>query len=158
MKRVLPLLYVLLLVGCMEKKQATAKEAKGPDMEIETELLLDADRAFSRMSEEDGFKTAYMHMLDSNGVLLRPGYMPIAGADAVEFLSRVNDADYTMKWRPKGGALAKSLDMGYTFGTYTITPKNGDAVIAGTYINVWKKQADGNWRYVLNSGNEGVAE
>jgi ketosteroid isomerase-like protein len=28
--------------------------------------------------------------------------------------------------------------------------------LKGTYISVWKKDAAGNWKYVLDSGNKGI--
>ncbi len=124
--------------------------------EKEKLVLLDADRAFSRMSEEKGMKTAFLDYIDSNGVLLRPGYLPIAGADAVDFLSQLPENEYTMKWEPVGGDVAKSGEMGFTYGTFKITPKAQDTVVYGTYVTVWKKQADGSWKMVLDSGNEGV--
>jgi ketosteroid isomerase-like protein len=33
-----------------------------------------------------------------------------------------------------------------------------DTIIYGTYISIWKKQSDGNWKFVLDSGNEGVGK
>ena len=37
--------------------------------------MMDADRAFSKMSEEKGMKNAFMEYMDSNGVLLRPAQL-----------------------------------------------------------------------------------
>ncbi len=120
--------------------------------------MMDADRAFSKMSEEKGMKNAFIEYLDSNGVLLRPNRLPIAGADAVDFLIQQNDTDYTITWEPRNGAIARSGELGYTYGIYALRPSKKDTVIYGTYVSIWKKEADGTWKYVLDSGNEGIGD
>lgn len=118
--------------------------------------MLQADRDFSKMSEEKGMKTAFIEYLDSNGVLLRPNRLPITGADAIDFLIQQNDSDYTLTWEPKNGSIAKSGELGYTYGIYAIRPTNKDTVIYGTYVSIWKKDKSGTWKYVLDTGNEGI--
>jgi ketosteroid isomerase-like protein len=34
--------------------------------------------------------------------------------------------------------------------------KDKDTTIFGTYTSIWKKQSDGTWKFVLDTGNEGV--
>jgi ketosteroid isomerase-like protein len=154
MLRVLCILLAMVICSsCRFKKTVPAY-----NYEKEKLALLDADRAFSDMSEEKGMKTAFMDYIDSNGVLLRPGYLPIVGADAVDFLSQLPENAYSMKWEPIGGDVAKSGELGFTYGTFKITPTARDTVIYGTYVSVWKKQADGSWKLVLDSGNEGVGQ
>lgn len=118
--------------------------------------MMDADRAFSKMSEEKGMKNAFLEYIDSNGVLLRPNHMPLLGADAIDFLIQLNDSTFTLKWEPKGGSVAKSGELGYTYGLYAMKPTNKDTMIYGNYVSIWKKQLDGSWKYILDSGNEGV--
>lgn len=118
--------------------------------------MIAAEIAFSSLSEAQGTRKAFMQYIDSNGVLLRPNSFPLVGADAVDFISQTNDTSYTMVWQPKGGTVAASGDLGYTFGVYTITQKNKGAPLYGNYVNIWKKQQDGSWKLLLDSGNEGV--
>jgi ketosteroid isomerase-like protein len=89
---------------------------------------------------------------------LRPNTFPLVGADAIDFISQANDSAYTMIWQPKGGNIAASGELGYTFGVYSLLPKNKDSALHGTYVNIWKKQSDGSWKLLLDSGNEGVDE
>ena len=133
----------------------TKKAVAGPD---EKKQMMDADRAFSKMSAEKGMKNAFMEYIDSNGVLLKPGLNPIIGADAIDYLSQMDDAAYKLEWQPKFGAVAKSGELGYTYGFYRLKPAGKDTVLFGTYVSIWKKQSDGSWKFVLDSGNEGVDE
>lgn len=118
--------------------------------------LLEVDRAFSAMCNEKGMKRAFLEYLDSNGVLLRPGHLPIIGADAVDFLIQQDDSDYTLSWKPEGAAIANSGDLGYTYGIYALIPLGRDTVIYGTYTNIWKRQQNGKWKFALDSGNPGI--
>jgi ketosteroid isomerase-like protein len=120
--------------------------------------MMAAEISFSTLSQEKGTKQALMQFIDSNGVLLRPNSFPLVGGNAINFISQENDTSYTMLWQPKGGSIAASGELGYTFGIYSITPKNKDTVIYGTYVNIWKKQPDGSWKLALDSGNEGLED
>ena len=119
--------------------------------------LLDADKAFSKMSEESGMRNAFIEFIDSNGVLLRPGYMPIQGANAIDYLIQQNDTGFTFKWQPHNAVVSEMGDMGYTFGVYAIEPRN-DSITYGTYVTIWKRQKDGSWKFILDSGNEGIGD
>jgi len=120
--------------------------------------MMEADRAFSKMSEEKGMKAAFLEYIDSNGVLLKPNRLPIVGADAIDYLIQQSDTGYTLKWEPRTGAVAHSGELGYTYGIYALTPNHQDTVIYGTYVSIWKKEVSGKWKYVLDSGNEGIGE
>jgi len=138
-----------LLSACLKKAE------KKNNADIKAEMIA-AEISFSTLSQEKGTRNALMQYIDSNGVLLRPNTLPLVGADAVDFISQGNDTSYTMTWQPKGGSIAASGELGYTYGLYSVTPKNKDTVIYGTYVNIWKKQADGTWKLLLDSGNEGI--
>ena len=143
----------VFFVSCF---RGTPKE-NNTDIDAKFEMI-EADKDFSKLSEDKGVKAAFMEYIDSNGVLLRPNSMPFVGADAIDCISRENDTSYSMTWEPMGGSVAKSGDLGYTFGVYLLKFKNKDSVQKGTYVSVWKKQADGKWKFIVDSGNEGLGE
>jgi ketosteroid isomerase-like protein len=141
----------LLLLSCNRKKEIKDTTEQRAEM-------IAAEISFSEMSKTKGTKAALMQFIDSNGVLLRPNSFPLVGADAIDFISQSNDSAYTMIWQPKGGNIAASGELGYTFGVYSVIPKNNDSAMHGTYVNVWKKQPDGSWKLLLDSGNEGIED
>lgn len=120
---------------------------------VSPEELMNVEKNFSRMSEERGMKSAFLHYIAKDGVILRPEESPISGADAIEYLTEVNDEGYSITWEPLRADISADGNTGYTYGIYTVEVNND--VIKGTYINVWKKQG-GEWRFVLNSVNQGV--
>jgi ketosteroid isomerase-like protein len=121
------------------------------------EQILDADRKFSATAVEKGFNKAFIEFAHAEAVLLRDNSMPVVGKEAV--ISLFEKADTTgihFTWEPLSGDIANSGELGYTYGIYTFTK---DSVTEkGTYISVWKKDAAGNWKYVLDSGNKGIGE
>jgi ketosteroid isomerase-like protein len=153
---------VLFLIGCFMLSACNFFKQKNDNANADTQpnvvAVLNADKAFSKLSDEVGIKNAYIQFIDSNGVMLRPNAVPITGADAIDFLSQLNDSSYTLTWQAKKAVVAASGDLGYTYGIYALQPKAADTLIYGTYVTIWKKQADGTWKFVLDSANEGVGD
>jgi ketosteroid isomerase-like protein len=147
---------VLVIFTLNACKYFDKKKPAPLNIEEERMKMLDADRAFSKLSVEKGMRNAFLEFIDSNGVLLRPNELPLVGGDAVDFLTRLNDTKYTLTWNPKNGRIAHSGDLGYTYGIYTLKPSDADTVLYGTYVSIWKKQIDGKWKFVLDSGNDGI--
>ena len=136
----------------------SAKKDNEDSPEKNRAAMMKADTDFSELSEAKGMKNAFLEFIDSNGVLLRPDTLPIIGADAVDYLIAQNDTAYSLIWKPTGGKIAESGELGYTYGVYELHPHAKDTLLYGTYVSIWKKQADGKWKFVLSSGNEGVGE
>src|SRR5665213_2969694 len=135
------LIVALLFTSCEEKKQASKT--------ISTDEIMNADIAFSDMSRQIGMKKAFLQYIDDEGVLLRPDRLPIIGADAIDFISVLSDTAYKLSWKPMHAEIAKSGDLGYTYGIYQLKIK--DTTLKGTYVNIWKKESDGEWKFVVNS-------
>jgi ketosteroid isomerase-like protein len=143
--------FIFSITGCFFPKRNNTEGSEKDKIE-----LMNADNAFSNLSAEKGMKNAFLEYIDSNGVLLRPNVIPIAGADAVDYIIGLKDEGYTMTWKPNDATVAASGELGYTFGTYLLQPSTKDTVFYGTYVSIWKKQDDGKWKFILQSANEGL--
>lgn len=153
MRYLTPLVVIMLFaISCNEKKEAVI------DNSAEKISLIETDKAFSKLSEQKGMKNAFIEYIDSNGVLLKPGHLPIAGANAIDYLIQQNDTSFTLTWKPQNAVVSKAGDLGYTYGIYSFQPKAADTILYGTYVSIWKKQKDGSWKFVLDSGNDGIGE
>lgn len=147
------LVFLSLAVSLYSCRQEFQKEKE----RIEAlNAMQQTDVDFSNRSKEAGMRKAFLEYIDNDGVLLRSERLPIVGADAVDFISSVNDSLFTLTWAPRGGDISRASDMGYTYGIYQM--QIGDSLHKGTYVTIWKKQSDGNWKFVLDSGNEGTGE
>ena len=122
----------------------------------EREELMKTDSAFSNLSASKGMRSAFLSYMDSAGVLLRPHHFPLVGEDARRYIEQSEDTSYSLTWVPVFAEISRAADLGYTYGIYTF--KNRDTTFRGTYVSIWKKQADGEWKFALDTGNPGVGE
>jgi ketosteroid isomerase-like protein len=155
------LLFTILLLTILSACVFTTKRERpvaDKNSEEALEEIITTDRAFSDSSAKLGMKKAFLNFIADDAVLLRPGYMPIIDGDVIKFLISQEDTSFIMTWTPKSGQVSGSNDLGYTYGVYEIKLKDSDSVINGTYVSIWKKQKDGNWKFVLDTGNQDAAK
>ena len=141
---------VLFISSCNDKKKID-----DPTIQLKVEML-ETDRAFSAMSKSKGLRNAFINFIDNDAVLLRPNSLPLEGGQAMDLIISSNDSVSILTWEPKNASISQSGDLGYTYGVYSRKPGDEDTVYYGTYVTIWKKQPKGNWKFVLQSGNEGV--
>ena len=146
MKRVCLYILILIMCGCKVEKTSEAMLHE----------LLEADIAFSEMSIEKGMNHAFISFCAHDAVLLRNNAMPLKGAESItESLSLNDDKAYGLSWEPLHARVAKSGDLGYTYGTFAMKAKETGAISRGTYVSIWIME-EGSWKWVLDSGNEGL--
>ena len=123
----------------------------------DTKGITDADRYYSALSAEKGRNTAFLAMFDSAGVTLAPHRTPIEGYKEIKktILSQ-SDTSYTLTWEPKFARIAMSGELGYTYGIYKLVDKITKKLSQGTYTTIWIKNARGEWKALLDTGNEGL--
>ena len=129
------------------------------DISAEIEKIKQTDLEFSLLSKEKGMKEAFLSYIDINGTLLRPYMMPVTGYENVKKLLDEGNTDFTLTWKPLFADVGASLDLGYTYGIYEIVFKDesgNSQTRKGTYVSIWKKQNDGKWKFVLDTGNPGL--
>jgi ketosteroid isomerase-like protein len=132
----------ILFIRCGQDEKKSTEEDTG-----ETSLiLLEADRAFSKSSQDHGMKKAYIEYLDVEGVLIREKHSPLKGAAAIEYLSNLEDTSYTITWDPQQAETARSGELGYTYGILKIWLKDMDSLMMGSYNRVWRKTEKGEWK------------
>jgi ketosteroid isomerase-like protein len=120
--------------------------------------LIEADKAFSDLSAKEGRNHSFLQFCAEDAVLLRPGSRPVEGRDKIRELLSKPDSAYTLTWKADYGYIAKSGEHGYTYGTWESTIKATGGKSRGTYVTVWRKDKEDNWKWVLDAGNEGLGE
>jgi ketosteroid isomerase-like protein len=123
-------------------------------------LLFDLEARFAKDVAVRGGK-AFAEWVADDGVLLDNGEAPIKGRDAINRAMNWTTEQYQLTWTPTDALMGPSGDMGYTWGHYEAHSKdvNGFAhVTTGRYMTVWRKQPDGQWKVVLDAGNNEPVE
>ena len=119
------------------------------DREKALASLIGAERSFSRTSEEKGIREAFLTFLAENAIVFRP--KPVEGRPVYEKMDPANPTVLT--WAPEIAELSASGELGYTSGPYEVRPGRGiDPAGFGHYVSIWKKQADGTWKVLLDIG------
>jgi ketosteroid isomerase-like protein len=82
----------------------------------------------------------------------------IRGRDAVmKSWSDFFDPDGpTLTWAPTSAAVIGAGDLGYSTGSSVLKGKDAKGALVerrGEYLTVWRKQADGAWRVVFDTGS-----
>lgn len=109
--------------------------------------LLAADRAWSVASKDRNLIDALVAMFDRDGVLISGGSPTlIKGPDAIRarLAARPENATSTAEWSPIGGGISADGSQGFTYGSFTVRPRNG-APVAQKYLAYWVKRPEG-WR------------
>ena len=101
----------------------------------------------------------FWHSAIMKGCCLSPTIYPIVGLESVaQYLQSGSDSSYTLTWEPISAHIAQSGELGYTYGTWLLISKKTEQESRGTYVTIWKQNANGDWRFVLDSGNSGLSK
>lgn len=115
--------------------------------------MVDTERAFARMSEEQGIRPAFMTFIADDGILFRP--TAVKGKQWMkEHPLPASDKRPSLSWQPTFAEIALAGDMGYTTGPWQYKADIHDVkpVAFGNFLTVWKKQPDGSWKFAIDLG------
>jgi ketosteroid isomerase-like protein len=90
-----------------------------------------------------------------DGVALGNEKAPLIGKVAILKSANWDPKVYQLTWTPTDAMMGPSGDMGYTWGHFEGHSKdaNGNPVtIKGRYMTIWRKEANGQWKVVLDAG------
>lgn len=106
--------------------------------------VIAAERAFAADAARHGWVAAFKTYAAPDAVVFR-----LNPVNAQESLASQPDepADTSLKWWPVWAGIARSGDLGFTTGPYSVGGK-----AFGHYFTVWAKQPDGTWRWIFDGG------
>lgn len=119
-----------------------------PELQAALEAMVRTEQEFSRTSAEKGTRDAFLAFLAADAVLFRPG--PVPGRTYIE---QGPASPILLTWKPIHAEIAASGDLGYTTGPFELrATRDAKETSHGHYVTVWKKQADGTWKAVIDGG------
>jgi uncharacterized protein (TIGR02246 family) len=136
---------LLLLAGCSQ----TAPDTR----EADTKALKDLETQWNADYKSKDLDKAVAHYT-ADAVLMSPGAPAASTAEARKALIKelVDDPAGSLTFQTASVEVARSADLAASRGTYTMTmtdPKTKKPVTDhGSYVTVYKKQADGMWKAV----------
>lgn len=121
--------------------------------------LFAADTAFAEKSRRSTPAEAFALYMHEDGVQIPPtGDMP-RGREAIRKAWN-ESAPTALHWTPKAAEVSQSGDLGWTWGEWeAFEPGAGGKRVAhGRYVNVWRRNASGVWKVVVDIGNTARGE
>lgn len=146
------LICIAILLGITSILFARSEFAQAIDADSPLESMVDAERAFAKMSEQEGTRTAFMAFIADDGILFRP--LAVRGRQwLTDNPVPPSDKRPWLSWEPIFADVAKSGDMGYTTGPWKFKNDIHDSkpVAYGNFLTVWKRQRRA-WRYAIDLG------
>lgn len=135
--------------GFFPEPAATGTAQPGADVAAALEQIMQTDRDFSALSAARNPSVAFATFVAPDGALLGGGYGP-------EAVGAVFAGSGTLEWEPVSGGMAASGDLGYTVGLGVSRGANG--VGYSKYLCIWRRQPNGEWRWVVDGGNARPAD
>ena len=102
-----------------------------------------AERAFAAMAQRDGQWTAFRAFADPQALMFVP-----APANAQPWLAGRADPPTAIVWSPARVFTACDGSLAISTGPWTAGKAHG------TFTTVWRRQADGSWKWLLDHGRD----
>lgn len=137
----------VMTAGCNE----TAPVTSNPNADIQA--IKDIEAQWNKDFAAKDADKLVAHYSD-DAVLMNPGSPASVGKDAIRKTlgAMVGDPAFSLTFQATDVEVAKSGDFAYTHGTYQMkmTDPGTRKVVddKGTYLTVYKRQADGSWKAV----------
>jgi uncharacterized protein (TIGR02246 family) len=144
--RLAPLALAVLLFGCAQTPPPAPPDTRAAD----EQLIRDMETAWVKEFAAKDVDKIVAHYAD-DGTAILPNAPAMAGKDAIRagMQAAFGDPKFSLDLRTAKVYVSKD-DLAYSQGSYSVMttdPKTKKAVTEkGTYVEVYKKQADGSWK------------
>src|SRR5271157_4503183 len=127
-------------------------QAPPPDThDADVQALKDTEAVWAKAIAAKDFDKGMTYYADDASLLL-PNAPTVNGKDAIRAALKplMDDPNFSLTFAATRADVAKSGELGYTVGTYTMTmsdPRTKKSITdKGKYLTAYKKQADGTWK------------
>lgn len=148
----------LLVSSCGQQQAAnSANEANAKPVSHEQDEAairsLDAEWV-KAVAAKDAEKSASFY--DEHGTLMAPGAKIATGTDEIRktWAAMIATPGFALTFSPNAVRVSQSGDMAYELGTFELTTndkKGKPQTMKANYVVVWGKQADGNWKALVDA-------
>jgi ketosteroid isomerase-like protein len=139
---------VAVLCGALLASYASQPEGRAARLRS----LAEAERAFARMSVAQGLRKSFLAHFTEEGISFGPA--PQRSNEALRRQpAREGKEPFTLDWWPVYSDISAAGDLGFNTGPYVVTDDAGQAPARqGYFFSIWRRQADGSWKVVLDLG------
>lgn len=117
--------------------------------------LVAAENAFSAMAQEKGLLAAFEHFAAPDVAFIDTDPRQYRGLAAVRQRMGQDQPGVKLTWTPSFTDVSDDGTLGYNYGRYESRrpgPDGKEIVRGGFFLTIWKRQPDGSWKYVMDTG------
>lgn len=137
--------FLLLCSSCSDKLTESEKASVKEEVRA-------AEHVFNKLVESEGIEAGFYEFAAENAVIKRGNDSIISGKEGIKnFYSKPVYKNAKVSWSPDFIDVSDDGTLAYTYGKYEwqVTDSAGTVSISkGVFHTVWKRQADGSWKYV----------
>jgi ketosteroid isomerase-like protein len=144
---------LLTLLASLSAAAALAAE-KVDKARFKAELVA-VERAFDAMAQEKGILPAFEHFAAPDVAFIDTDPRKFRGAEAVRERMGKTPAGTRLTWSPLFTDVSDDGTLGYNYGRYEARgkgPDGSEVVRSGFFLSIWRRQPDGSWKYVMDTG------
>jgi len=148
---------LFLLALCAFLNTSCSPSANGDSRTADAAAIQALDEQWSATAAKNDLAGTVAFYGD-DAVLLPPNAPIAADPKAIrESWASLLSPNTAVSWKVSKAEVAKSGELGYIYGTYSLSikdPKGGPAVHdTGKLVEIWKKQVDGKWKCIVDTYN-----
>lgn len=149
--RTLVLVSVVAIAACAAPPATESPDTRAAD-EAALRARIVAWNAASEAKDAAEFVTVYA----DDAVLMLEDAPDLRGIDTLRegVAGLMQDPNFALSFAADDVVVARSGDMAYETGTYSMTGSDADGqpvTESGHYVVVWRKEADGTWKVVVDA-------
>jgi len=142
-------LYGLLIFGCATKV----------DLEAERAAVLQTDKEWASVAAEGSDLDRIVSFWADDAIVFPPGAAAVVGKDAIRqyIAESLKIPGFRVGWESTQVTISPSGDFAYAVGKnhFSFNDSEGNQITSyGKVVTVWRKEADGSWKCVIDIWNE----
>ncbi len=115
--------------------------------------ILETEQNFAELAQEEGIPKAFLTYAAEDAVLMRNNTLVVGKIAIAQQFENQNTSGnkVSLSWKPDFVDVSISGDLGYTYGSFIYSSQDSlgqTNKIEGIFHTVWKRQADGSWKFV----------
>ena len=126
-----------------------------PDNASRKKELATLEDKFCAMAQEKGLLAAFSHFAAPDVAFIDTDPRKFRGLEAVRERLGPDQPGGKLTWSAYFTDLSDDGTLGYNYGRYEsrrLGPDGQEVVRSGWFLSIWKRQPDGSWKYVMDTG------
>jgi ketosteroid isomerase-like protein len=146
---------VLLALAATIAVAVASATAAVPDRARLKAELVKVEEAFSTMANEKGILQAFEHFAAPDVAFIDTDPRKYRGVEAVRQRMGSMAPGTRLSWSATFTDVSDDGTLGYNYGRFEARgtgPDGKETVRTGFFLTIWKRQPDGSWKYVMDTG------